>query len=144
MPARPSVSQRMLKTCWEFIHETVTYGLIYQGELCGKYIGKFSCLMYMTCSASLHTVHGWYTVTSSFEKAWWCWLCKYCTVMLIDWRMASSGMLRRVALVRTDVSEELSAFIIRVTRNGELGTTLAITSNRCMLWRNTKWPCIGC
>jgi hypothetical protein len=29
--------------------------------------------------------------------------------------MASSGMLRRVALVRTDVSEELSASIIRVT-----------------------------
>jgi hypothetical protein len=28
----------------------------------------------------------------------------------------------------TDVSEELSAYFIRVTRNGELGTTLAITS----------------
>jgi hypothetical protein len=39
-------------------------------------------------------------------------------------------MLRRVALVRTDVSEELSASIIRVTRIGELGTTLAVTSNR--------------
>jgi hypothetical protein len=37
-------------------------------------------------------------------------------------KMASSGMLRRVALVRTDVSEELSASIIRVTRIGELGT----------------------
>jgi hypothetical protein len=33
-------------------------------------------------------------------------------------------------LVRTDVSEELSASIIRVTRIGELGTTLAVTSNR--------------
>jgi hypothetical protein len=44
--------------------------------------------------------------------------------------MASSGMLRRVALVRTDVSEELSASIIRVTTIGELGTTLAVTSNR--------------
>jgi hypothetical protein len=32
-------------------------------------------------------------------------------------------MLRRVALVRTDVSEELSAYIISVTRIGELGTT---------------------
>jgi hypothetical protein len=42
-------------------------------------------------------------------------------------------MLRHVALVRTDVSEELSASIIRVTRIGELGTTLAITSNQCML-----------
>jgi hypothetical protein len=39
-------------------------------------------------------------------------------------------MLRRVALVRTDVSQELSASFIRVTRIGELGTTLAATSNR--------------
>jgi hypothetical protein len=43
--------------------------------------------------------------------------------------MASSGTLRRVALVRTDVSEELSVSIIRVIRIGELGT-LAVTSNR--------------
>jgi hypothetical protein len=43
--------------------------------------------------------------------------------------LMSSGMLRRVALVRTDVSEELSASVIRVTRIGELGTTLAVTSN---------------
>jgi hypothetical protein len=34
--------------------------------------------------------------------------------------MASSGMLSLVALVITDVSEELSASIIRVTRIGEL------------------------
>jgi hypothetical protein len=44
--------------------------------------------------------------------------------------MASSGILRRVAFVRTDVSEELSASINRVTRIGEIGTTLAVTSNR--------------
>jgi hypothetical protein len=47
-------------------------------------------------------------------------------------------MLRRVAVVRTDVSEELSVSIIRVTRIGELGTTLAETNNRRRLQRNTK------
>jgi hypothetical protein len=39
--------------------------------------------------------------------------------------MPSSGMLRRVALVRIDVSEELSASFIRVTRN-----TIDISSQR--------------
>jgi hypothetical protein len=50
--------------------------------------------------------------------------------------MVSSGMLRRVAVVGTDISEELSASFIRVTRIGELGTTLAVTSNRRTLRRN--------
>jgi hypothetical protein len=45
-------------------------------------------------------------------------------------------MLRRVALVRADVSEELSLSII-VTRVGEVRTTLAVTSNRRTLQRNT-------
>jgi hypothetical protein len=47
--------------------------------------------------------------------------------------MVSSGMLRRVPLVRTDVSEELSVSFIKVTRIGELGTTLAGTSSRSTL-----------
>jgi hypothetical protein len=51
--------------------------------------------------------------------------------------MSSSGILRRVALVRTGVSEELSASIIRVTRMGEL-RTLAVISNRRRLRRITK------
>jgi hypothetical protein len=44
--------------------------------------------------------------------------------------MVSSGMFRSVALVITDVSEEPSASFIRMSRIGELGTTLAATSNR--------------
>jgi hypothetical protein len=39
-------------------------------------------------------------------------------------------MLHRAALVRTDVSEELSAFIIIVSGFFELGTTLVLNSNR--------------
>jgi hypothetical protein len=50
--------------------------------------------------------------------------------------MAPSGMLCRVAHVRTDVSEELSASFIRVTGIGELGTALAVTSNRRTLRSN--------
>jgi hypothetical protein len=38
--------------------------------------------------------------------------------------MASSGMLRHVTLVRTDVSEELGTSFIRVTRVGERGPKL--------------------
>jgi hypothetical protein len=46
--------------------------------------------------------------------------------------MTPFGMLRRVALIRTDISEELSASIIRVTRIGELGT-LAVTSSTILV-----------
>jgi hypothetical protein len=56
--------------------------------------------------------------------------------------MVSSGMLRHVALVRTDDSEERSASFIRVTRIGEQGTTLAVTINRHTLYFFVA--CVGC
>jgi hypothetical protein len=42
-----------------------------------------------------------------------------------------------VEFARTDVSEELIPSIIRMTRVGELGTNLIVTSNRSTLRRNT-------
>jgi hypothetical protein len=48
-------------------------------------------------------------------------------------------MLRRVALVGAEVAEECFASVIRVIRIGELGTTLALTSNRSTLRRNTMY-----
>jgi hypothetical protein len=49
----------------------------------------------------------------------------------------SSGILRRVTLVRTDISEESSAAIIRVTRVGALETTLAVIGNQSTLLRHS-------
>jgi hypothetical protein len=49
--------------------------------------------------------------------------------------MPSFGMLSRVAVVRTDVSEERST-IIRVTRIGELGTLAVLISIQ------TPWPVV--
>jgi hypothetical protein len=42
-------------------------------------------------------------------------------------------MLRRVALARTEVSEELGASIIRVTRIGELVTANVVPSSRILI-----------
>jgi hypothetical protein len=44
-------------------------------------------------------------------------------------------MLRRVTIVRTEVSEERGAFIIRVTRIGEIGTTLACNKKWKHAWK---------
>jgi hypothetical protein len=53
--------------------------------------------------------------------------------------MPSSGMLRRVTLVRTDVSEGRSVSSIKVTRISELGA-LAVTSSVCRLLVTANAP----
>jgi demethoxyubiquinone hydroxylase (CLK1/Coq7/Cat5 family) len=50
---------------------------------------------------------------------------------------------RRVALKRSNVSEEFSTSIIRVTRIGELGASLALTNNQRTLRRNTTVASYG-
>jgi hypothetical protein len=50
-----------------------------------------------------------------------------------------TGLWRWYIIVRTDVSEELSISIIRVKRIAQLGTTLAVTSNRRTLRRNIRY-----
>jgi hypothetical protein len=47
--------------------------------------------------------------------------------------MPSPGMRLRLALLRTDVSKDRIASIIRVTRIGDLGSTLEVTNNRSTL-----------
>jgi hypothetical protein len=51
-------------------------------------------------------------------------------------------MLRHMALVRTDISEEPSASIIRETRIVDLGTASVVTSNWRTLRRNTNFESI--
>jgi hypothetical protein len=52
-------------------------------------------------------------------------------------RMPSSGVLRRVDHVRTDISDEHIASTMRLTRIGELETTLDVSSNRGTLRTRT-------
>jgi hypothetical protein len=60
--------------------------------------------------------------------------------MAVTMKNAVFWMFHCVAVVRTYVSEEISTFIIRVTRIGEVGKTLAVTSNRCTLRRFLQEP----
>jgi hypothetical protein len=58
--------------------------------------------------------------------------------------MPSSGLLHCVALVRIDVSEDRIVSIIRVTRTGELGATLAVTRIQSTLQLASIDSCCYC
>jgi hypothetical protein len=61
--------------------------------------------------------------------------------------MVSSGLLRRLALVRSNVSEEFSASFIRVTRIGEKGKTQTTTKIAFLMKNGVFWvvtPCGAC
>jgi hypothetical protein len=68
-----------------------------------------------------HVRFGWNCVS----QCSYLWISTSKSLSVYECRMPSSVMLRLVALVRTDIAP-----IIRVTRIGELGKTLAVTSNR--------------
>jgi hypothetical protein len=73
---------------------------------------------------------GWFTaLATAFPHAYCGWL------SFLLRRLPYFGISRRMALVRTDVSERCVASIIKVTRIDELGM-LAVTSNRSTLRRN--------
>jgi hypothetical protein len=97
-------------------------------------VGTIGLLMFLfpfILNGRLYNVLWYNDWTLNFLSVWWLFV----SCVLIS-RIVSSGMLRRVALVRTDISEERSASFIRVTRIGELGTTLPVTTNRHTLRRN--------
>jgi hypothetical protein len=57
--------------------------------------------------------------------------------------MSSSKMRRQVNLMRIDVYEEHIISIVRVRRIGELGTSLAVSSNRRTLRKNAIFSVVS-
>jgi hypothetical protein len=142
-PQRDTNPQSTRGTC------SCLVGFTLQDVYTWRWPTRSKCLVYLH-SKEKHDLRFWHRCTT--ENHWVSGLHvsqslgKQCYIKCQIWgfhrghyekcRMASSGMLRRVALVRTDVSEELSASFIRVTRIGELGAMLAVTSNRFL---STWW-----
>jgi hypothetical protein len=84
--------------------------------------------IFMSHSPSLATCFGLIRPSSSANES-----CVQVSTLKNDfWNVTPCGS------CKMKVSEELSASIFRVTRVAELGTTLAVTSNRRTLRRNTK------
>jgi hypothetical protein len=95
---------------------------------------SFFCFRESYC---FHLQRWWEENTTWLTLQLWRWIQCNSPKRYYTWRMVSSGMLRHAALRRNNVSEELSAFFIRVTRISELVTRLAVTSNRRTQRRNS-------
>jgi hypothetical protein len=84
-----------------------------------------------------HVVFYWLCVSHARESKIVKWNPKiWNSIIHIDFQRFS---LSKICFHGCDVSGELSASIIRVTRIDELGTTLVLTSNWRRLWRNTSY-----
>jgi hypothetical protein len=95
-------------------------------------------MLLLAVSGGLYVVPEFLYISASFERYWLVYFTHPSRVWDL-WRMSSSGMLRHVALIRANVSEEPSASIIMVTRIVDPGITLDVTNNRRKLRRNTKY-----
>jgi hypothetical protein len=95
------------------------------------HFSRHSFILLTVPQSSPSVIQGWYNkpINDRSNSGLGSTLAPWINKQITRKRMASSGMLHRVAFVRSYVSEELSASIIRVTRFGEL-ETLAVTSNR--------------
>jgi hypothetical protein len=100
--------------------------------------GAFQCSegCAYSCSDAIRTTNSGHNTNSGYQYRY---ASQWRTVLSTnyhsteEWRLL--GCYAVWLLPRTDVSEELSTSIIRVTRIGEIGTTLAVTSNRRTLQR---------
>jgi hypothetical protein len=75
--------------------------------------------------------------TAVFEISIKCYLI-FSNIYYMLRRMASSGMLRLVALVRIDVSEERSSYIFRLPRTGKLTTTYNVYKVHFVFLRSVR------
>jgi hypothetical protein len=146
----------------EFISGLLCYHIVYCGDSVTIFLDISPSLLYQTTQChdtadhnkNLHCceIFQFYILKTAlkyathFTHSLWC-IMPSCKMIdgwqppyepAICWRMVSSVMSCCVALVITYVSEILSAFFIRVTRIGELGITLAVTSNQSTLRRSTN------
>jgi hypothetical protein len=122
-------------TCYRQANQSAVIHVKWMDQACTVMQMLIACWFLRQVTSSVNANRATMVLVKCVQ-VWQIYCYWYANKNVCFWRMVSSEVLRHVALVRTDVSEEPSAPFYRVTRIGELGTTLAATSNRCTLQRN--------